>query len=166
MPDLAPDETNQAKWLRVRERLRVEVGEDIFSSWFARLELENIGGDTVQMTVPTRFLRSWIQSHYAEKLLACWQSAMPEVVRIDVGMRSAVVRQATTIPIKPVEPRREAPRELRTETYDGRMSALAPPASGQHDALGGSPLDPRLTFEVIRGRPLQYTGAGCRTPGR
>ena len=74
MPDLAPDETNQAKWLRVRERLRVEVGEDIFSSWFARLELENIDGDTVQMTVPTRFLRSWIQSHYAEKLLACWQS--------------------------------------------------------------------------------------------
>ena len=70
----APEQSNDVQWGRVRERLRAEVGEDIFSSWFARLELERIDGDTVHMTVPTRFLRSWIQSHYAEKLLACWQS--------------------------------------------------------------------------------------------
>jgi chromosomal replication initiator protein len=163
MPDLPPDETNQAKWLRVRERLRVEVGEDIFSSWFGRLELENIGGDTVHMTVPTRFLRSWIQSHFAEKLLACWQSAVPEVVRIDVGMRSAVVRQAITMPIKPVEPRRETPREARTETYEGRSPAFAQPAAGQHDALGGSPLDQRLTFETfVVGRSNTLAQAAAR----
>ena len=31
--------TDQALWLRVKDRLRAEVGEDIFSSWFARMEL-------------------------------------------------------------------------------------------------------------------------------
>ena len=164
MPELPPQEPNQAKWARVRERLRAEVGEDIFSSWFARLELENIAGETAHMTVPTRFLRSWIQSHYAEKLLACWQSFVPEVVRIDVGMRSAVVRQATTAPIKPVEPRREIPRETRMDGYDNR--ALAAPAfagTGQHDALGGSPLDPRLTFDsFVVGRSNTLAQAAAR----
>ena len=67
-------ELDQARWLRVKDRLRAEVGEDIFSSWFARMELEGIEVDTVHLTVPTRFLRSWIQSHYAERVLACWQA--------------------------------------------------------------------------------------------
>ena len=59
--------TEQERWARVKERLRAEVGEDIYSSWFARMELEGIEEDTVKLSVPTRFLKSWIQSHYAEK---------------------------------------------------------------------------------------------------
>src|ERR1041384_7093113 len=55
------------RWTRVKARLRAEVGEDVFSSWFTRMELEGIEEDTVRLSVPTRFLRSWIQSHYAEK---------------------------------------------------------------------------------------------------
>ena len=62
--------TEQERWARVKERLRAEVGEDIYSSWFARMELEGIEEDTVKLSVPTRFLKSWIQSHYAEKVLA------------------------------------------------------------------------------------------------
>jgi chromosomal replication initiator protein len=146
LSDPLPEQTNQELWGRVRERLRAEVGEDIFSSWFARLEIENINSDTVYMTVPTRFLRSWIQSHYAEKVLACWQATAPNVVRIDVAMRSAVIRQTVSAPIKLVEPRRDPTRETGHDGYNGRTVAL-PPMVGQHDALGGSPLDPRLSFE-------------------
>ena len=61
--------TDQEQWLRVRGRLRAEVGEDIFSSWFARMELEGLNDETVHLSVPTRFLKSWIQAHYAEKVL-------------------------------------------------------------------------------------------------
>jgi chromosomal replication initiator protein len=39
--------TDQERWLRVKERLRTEVGEDIFSSWFARMELDGSDNDTV-----------------------------------------------------------------------------------------------------------------------
>jgi len=162
MPDLTEQQqANQAKWTRVRELLRAKLGEDIFTSWFARLELENITADTVHMTVPTRFLRSWIQSHYAEELLECWQAIAPEVVRIDVGMRSAVVRQATTAPVKPAEPRREPRAE---NSYEGRTPAFAAPAAGQqYDALGGSPLDPRLTFDTfVVGRSNTLAQAAAR----
>ena len=73
--------SDQNLWNRVRERLKTSVGDDIFNSWFARMELEAIDGDTVRLSVPTRFLKSWVQSHYADKLLACWQ----EEVRPSTG---------------------------------------------------------------------------------
>ena len=31
---------DQERWRRVKERLRAEVGEDIFQSWFTRMELD------------------------------------------------------------------------------------------------------------------------------
>ena len=54
---------DQEHWPRVKERLRAEVGDDVYSSWFARMELDGFDGDTVKHSVPTRFLKSWIQSH-------------------------------------------------------------------------------------------------------
>ena len=75
---------DQERWPRVKERLRVEVGDDVYSSWFARMELDGIDGDTVKLSVPTRFLKSWIQSHYAEKLLACWQAEQVAIARIEL----------------------------------------------------------------------------------
>src|SRR5438094_9391010 len=79
-------------WTRVKDRLRAEVGDDVYTSWFARLELDGSEGDTVKHSVPTRFLKSWIQSHYAERLLACWQAELPTMSRIELTVRSAVIR--------------------------------------------------------------------------
>src|SRR5215510_8824303 len=70
---VSEEETNnmtsmdQDRWTRVKERLRAEVGDDVYSSWFARMELDGNEADTVKLSVPTRFLKSWIQSHYAER---------------------------------------------------------------------------------------------------
>src|SRR6187401_645953 len=88
----------QESWSRVKERLRTEVGEDVYSSWFARMDLEGLETGTVRLSVPTRFLKSWIQSHYAERLLACWQAEHTEINRIELNVRSAVVRSAVTKP--------------------------------------------------------------------
>ena len=50
--------TDQDRWSRVKGRLRAEVGEDIFSSWFGRMEFEGVDSETVRLSVPTRFLKS------------------------------------------------------------------------------------------------------------
>jgi chromosomal replication initiator protein len=138
---------DQESWTRVKERLRAEVGEDVYSSWFARMELDGRDGETVKLSVPTRFLKSWIQSHYAERVLACWQSEQPNFSRIELTVRSAVIR---TLPPKnkPAEsvPQRET-RETKTNGADHRAPVV--PIYGMHEALGGSPLDPRLTFETF-----------------
>ena len=64
---------------RVRARLRAQVGEDVFNSWFARLELEEIVDDKAHLSVPTRFLCSWIQSNYSDKILETFKSENPGI---------------------------------------------------------------------------------------
>ena len=100
---------DQDGWSRVKGRLRAEVGDDVYSSWFARMDLEAIEEGTVRLSVPTRFLKSWIQSHYAERVLACWQAEQNKVSRIELIVRSAVLRSAIAKP-KP---------ELETGAGDG-----------------------------------------------
>jgi chromosomal replication initiator protein len=56
------------KWLRIQQRLRAELGDDLFNSWFARMEFESFAGEQLVLSVPTRFLKSWIDNHYAAKL--------------------------------------------------------------------------------------------------
>jgi chromosomal replication initiator protein len=138
--------TEQERWSRVKGRLRAEVGEDIFSSWFARMELEGLDTQTVRLSVPTRFLKSWIQSHYAERVLACWQDEEPAVRRIDLSVRSAVMRSA--IAAKPCEATQTG-RDLAEIRLNGSHGDSPSPVSSAHETLGGSPLDPRLTFDTF-----------------
>ena len=95
--------SEQDRWSRVKGRLRSSVGDDVYSSWFARMDLENVQRESVRLSVPTTFLRSWIQAHYAERVLTCCQAEMPEVHRIELTVRSAM---------RPMAPVKEAPVAL------------------------------------------------------
>jgi chromosomal replication initiator protein len=154
----------QERWNRVRNRLKAGVGDDIFNSWFARMELEGIEDDTVRLSVPTRFLKSWVQSHYADRLLSCWQEELPTNTRVELTVRSAV--------LKPLPPRPKAPEPV-APVNDKREIKIEPrgigPVSAVHDALGGSPLDPRLTFDsfvVGRSNTLAHAAAKQVAQGR
>jgi chromosomal replication initiator protein len=152
---------DQERWRRVKERLRAEVGEDVFQSWFTRMELDGIEGITARLSVPTRFLKSWIQSHYVDRVLACWQQEIPEIQKVDVNVRSAVIR---TVPPKVKQPEfTDTSRDPRLPRLDiGDLRAAYAPVSTGHDALGGSPLDLRLTFEsfvVGRSNTLAHAAA-------
>ena len=83
--------TDQDRWSRVKGRLRAEVGEDIFSSWFGRMEFEGVDSETVRLSVPTRFLKSWIQSRYSDRVLACWNNEEPCVRRLDLTVRTGLL---------------------------------------------------------------------------
>lgn len=157
--------TEAERWSRVKQRLRVEVGDDIFSSWFTRMDLDNVDEETVRLTVPTRFLKSWIQAHYSERLLACWKAEQPSVRRVEIGVRSAVRRNICTKPAP--DGASEPSRDIRShagERGDERLPNV--PAAAQHEALGGSPLDPRLTFETfVEGRSNTLAHAAARQVG-
>src|SRR3954467_2852551 len=132
--------TNQQSWLRVKERLKAEVGDDIYSSWFGRMDLDGLEGESVKLSVPTRFLKSWIQSHYAERLLACCQAEQPSISRIELTGRSAVVRGLAPKP-KSVDPQANH-REFQQGKVNGtELRNSVAPISTIHDGLGGSPLD-------------------------
>jgi chromosomal replication initiator protein len=147
------------RWQRIKDRLRVELGDDVFSSWFGRMEFEAVDQGAVRLSVPTRFLRKWIQSHYADRVLAQWQLDEPSVARLELSVRSAAIRPIMP-KVKPPEPQvlRE-PRQPMVMNGEPRASV---PFLSVHDALGGSPLDPRLTFEsfiVGRSNTLAHAAA-------
>jgi chromosomal replication initiator protein len=151
---------DQESWSRVKERLRAEVGDDVYSSWFARMDLEANEDGTVRLSVPTRFLKSWIQSHYAERVLACWQAQDAKVTRIEMIVRSAVLRSAVTKPKPELENAPAARFQSGNGQGSGRPMAAGDPSA--HEALGGSPLDARLSFDnfvVGRSNTLAHAAA-------
>lgn len=155
MPNLEQD-----RWSRVKGRLRTAVGEDVYTSWFARMDLDALNDDSVRLTVPTRFLKSWIQAHYADRVLSCWQAEMPSVLRIDLAVRNSM--------------RALTPTRDPSTVNDGkaeRVTEARPtvPVSTSHDALGGSPLDPRLSFAsfvIGRANTLAHAAAKQVAEGR
>ena len=150
--------TDQERWSRVKDRLRFELGEDIFSSWFIRMEFETLDKEAVRLSVPTRFLRKWVQSHYADRVLAQWQVEEPTITRLELSVRSSTILPAPKP--KSVEPP-TLTREPRDLTMQNGESARMPFVS-MYDTLSGSPLDLRLTFDsfiVGRSNTLAHAAA-------
>lgn len=142
--------TEHELFVRVRARLRAAVGEDVFNSWFARLDLEEIVDDLAHLSVPTRFLCSWIQSNYAEKILDGFKSESATVTRLHFTVRvnGQARPRLAPLPEPAAEPETAAapaaPRPLR------EIAAVPPRA----DALSGSALDPKMTFDsFVAGAP-------------
>ena len=119
--------SEQERWARVKGRLRSTVGEDVYTSWFARMDLEAVQDESVHLSVPTRFLKSWIQAHYAERVLSAWQAEMPEVHRIDLTVRSAM--RCATPPkevVQNIEARRFERAEVRAPIIDHSLLPSRP----------------------------------------
>jgi len=151
--------TDQERWRRVKEHLRTELGDDVFNSWFGRMELETADAGALRLSVPTRFLRNWIQSHYSDRVLARWQEEDPDITRLELSVRSATIKPPL-VKLKPTE----APTPLREIRDAGTGSDIraSVPFMTVHEALGGSPLDPRLTFDsfiVGRSNTLAHAAA-------
>jgi chromosomal replication initiator protein len=136
------------QWTIVKQRLRTELGEDVFSSWFARVEFEEADQATVYLSVPTRFLKSWIQSHYKDRLSALWTHVRPSVQRIEF-----IVRTAAKVRL-PVAAEAERPAAGPAPTLLASSAAVAAPAPSRRlgeaaGPLGGSPVDPRFCFSTF-----------------
>ena len=174
VPDMADG------WQRVCRRLRSELGEDVFSSWFARIELEQIAGGQALLSVPTKFLKSWLQSHYNDKLLANIAGEWPDVAGLAIRLRNGRggQPQLTLLPaglvfgdtvVKGPEPSFAAPAQAAgfAETPAARFLAAAPASrsapEGASENISGSPLDRRLTFaSFLVGRSNQLAHAAAQ----
>src|SRR5680860_313670 len=84
----------QNKWARIENQLKVRLGAEIFNSWFGRLKLESISGGVAVHSVPTAFLKSWINSHYRDLICELWQKEDKNILRADIMVRSAIRRNA------------------------------------------------------------------------
>ncbi|MEX2167591.1 MAG: chromosomal replication initiator protein DnaA [Methyloceanibacter sp.] len=124
-------------WARVKSRLRGELGEDVFASWFRGVELERVDGEVAHLTVATRFLRNWLRSHYYDFVLRLARAEWPEVERVEFKVRQPHFGI-------------EAPKEQRQRPSQPLPASESPslpmPLRTGYGGFEGSPLDPRLTF--------------------
>jgi chromosomal replication initiator protein len=162
-----------AAWARVKRRLRAELGEDVFASWFARLELVEVLDGTARLTVPTRFLKSWIESHYLDRVLTTFRSEVETVSRLDVSVRgpSAAARPVPSTPKTASSPASPLARlqsvnaalPSHGDATGASENESAPAHRGDAGGdLNGAPLDNRLTFAsfvVGRSNALAHAAA-------
>ena len=163
-----PAERRQA-WERVRRRLRAELGEDVFSSWFGRLDLDGVVDGVAQLTVPTRFLKSWIQSHYIDKVRGLVTEEVDEARDIALGVRGAAPKPLPNHGVRPQPGQVDGPSPPpRTSTQSDRVAVLLPQLTEERlqptelGGIQGSPLDRRLTFAsflVGRSNALAHAAA-------
>ena len=137
----------QEQWNRVRSRLRAELGEATFNSWFKLLEVSGAQRGRVTLRVPTGFVRSWIEAHYLARIRQHWQAEDASVKRIDIEMKTewAPAQEKPAPREQKAMPSRMMPPSLAATA--ARVPA-APIAEAQplRDEVG-APLDPRFTFD-------------------
>ncbi len=119
-----------ALWGKVYDQLREEFGEAIFRSWLKPMALQASYHGTLEVSVPTRFMKDWIQSHYAARILEMCTAVGAEIKRLEI----VVVHNA-------------APMETET-------TALTKPLKANVNEMAeklelSSPLDPRFKFETF-----------------
>jgi chromosomal replication initiator protein len=176
-------------WMRIRRRLRAELGEEVFSSWFGCLELDALSDQDVYLSVPTKFLKSWIQSHYVDRILPTLASEFPAIKRVSINVRSST-RPATACATGGLP---DLVAGAGTDSARGRdIASFAPslpmgpsgvttssskrPAlveSCEAEGLTGSPLDRRLIFsnfivggsnQLAHSEAQRIAGAGPADP--
>lgn len=125
-------------WERIAHRLRAELGDDLYSSWFARMEAERLDGRTLIASVPTRFLRNWIEGHYADRLQRACECELGPLDEVTIRVRTRGVPANGDTARRPEPP---APAAAPTGGLPARQPAPGPER--------GSPLDHNLTFETF-----------------
>ncbi|MGA8170722.1 MAG: chromosomal replication initiator protein DnaA [Methylocystis sp.] len=172
---LPPTPEDFAKWERVRQRLRAEVGDAVYESWFTRIDLDRVDASEVVLTVPTKFLKSWVQSHYFDRIRTHVVAEFGPIEALKIELRTQGRKSKPREPAPgPSEarsgfaPASSAAKGARAPTQGATRSDSAKAARAENDGFVGSPLDPRLTFEsFLVGRSNQLAhAAACHASAR
>jgi chromosomal replication initiator protein len=149
---------------RAKARLKAQLGQDIFASWFERMKIDEVSKGLVRLSVPTAFLKTWINSHYSDVLLAIFAEEVPGTLKVDIAVRSAIRSQAAAAARelalvasaaterKGLATGAPAPANQSTvpQAFDTGARERAGAASGPHSGSGfGSPLDNRYVFDTF-----------------
>ena len=143
------------QWARVRGRLKTEFGDVAFKSWLQPLRLADVRDGQVRMSVPTRFMREWVMSRYADRIRALWSGEDPSVRSINIGVHDGDPRPTQAS---------EAISRARPETVDDapETDGARSPAEDAVRRFAGT-LDTRFTFDnFVVGKSNEFAHAAAR----
>jgi chromosomal replication initiator protein len=155
MEEVAVRKELEAHWVRVCDRLRKEIGDKAFKTWFGEVELGELKAGKLRLYAPTRFVRDWVARHYGDRVLAYWQAVHAEVGTVEVNL------------VPPPAPRR--PNEIiavppvpSSQSYQPPMPRMGPSIGRGGDDLFQGP-EARYTFaNFVVGKPNEFAYAAAR----
>ena len=80
---LVAKEENLIDWNKVLETFKKNFGTDIYESWIKNINLKKEFNHYVILSAPTRFVRDWIVSRYADKILDIIKTFKSSIERIE-----------------------------------------------------------------------------------
>ncbi|WP_105432816.1 MULTISPECIES: chromosomal replication initiator protein DnaA [Neorhizobium] len=151
---------HNALFERFSARLKAQVGQDVYASWFGRLKLHSVSKSVVRLTVPTTFLKSWINNRYLDLITTIFQAEDAEILKVEILVRSAsrntkapVAGEERSLAPEPAVvasfPRSQGPREIGKIATFPSPSAAPSRSTQAPGPLFGSPLDSRFTFDTF-----------------
>ncbi len=142
--DYSDSDKLNAKWQRISKKLHAELGDDLFSSWFARMEPEHCMDGILVVSVPTKFLRNWVDSHYSEALNRICQSELGNLQAVSVVVRTrGLPTQKSHLPEAALEIENPANSNIAPRNGYRNSNDI------QHLSGRGSPVDQSLSFDTF-----------------
>lgn len=152
---LTDDGCHNAAWQKLRLAMRDHFGETAFRRWFESVVAtvsEETDQVTLTMSLPTRFMRDWVEAHYGDTVRTLWrQTTKSGLVHFTIS--SPLAKKVSSVP---------------TETNVSEKTASSPSLSHSLNAplpatVEISDLDPRFTFEnFVVGKPNELAYAAAR----
>ena len=162
---------HDALFERVSARLKAQVGPDVYASWFGRLKVHSQSKSVVRLSVPTTFLKSWINNRYLDLITSLFQQEDAEILKVEILVRTATrgarvnisdETVATTEPAPATPSRRSQGAQQISQAASSYQQAT--PKSSSTGQLFGSPLDQRYTFEsFVEGSSNRVALAAAKT---
>ena len=81
--EVLPQEENLLDWNEVLKNFKTTFGNDVYESWLKNINLKKEFNHYVVLTAPTRFVRDWIVSRYADKMLDIIKTFKKSIQRIE-----------------------------------------------------------------------------------
>jgi chromosomal replication initiator protein len=159
----------EESWKRCGRHLRAELGDDIFNSWLGPIELESVAGGQARLSVPTRFLKSWIDTHYLGHLTTVLAAEVDRLASIVIVVRSSACPDIQAFTTRSAQGELLPEPQAESSHKQERFAPLVPRAAARlgspapMDALVSSPLDRRMTFSTFQvGRSNQLAVAAAQ----
>jgi chromosomal replication initiator protein len=152
---LVSEKTTSDTWLVIQNKLRVEFGDATYKSWLSKLNLNSVCNGQVVLTVPTKFMREWILTHYSDSIKKIWQQSDASVLNLDILVAGAVTPKTITD-----APKADIVSQLVVESKNDNVTTLDPVNSNE---IFSATLDPRFTFDnFVVGGPNELAYAAAR----
>ena len=89
-------EENLLDWNEVLKNFKTTFGNDVYESWLKNINLKKEFNHYVVLTAPTRFVRDWIVSRYADKILDIIKTFKKSIQRIEFLIEESKERSDKT----------------------------------------------------------------------